>query len=292
MVVSFLTYQQFEKGGSIHTLAAYRSDLLQFEQYILDFFQKTSIEASRNELRSWMVWLHETGVSANSISRKLASLRSYYKYLLREGHIDLNPTEHIQKPKVPKKLPVVVQESKLSELLEGQVFSADFEGLRDRTMIELLYGTGIRRGELIGLKISDIDVENSWIRVLGKRNKERIAPLHNELRKLLLHYVEEREKEMVNNQTHWLFVTQKGEQTYPMLINRIVKKYLNLTGALEQASPHVLRHSFATHLLDHGADLYAIKEALGHSSLAATQVYTHTSVEKLKEVYKKTHPRS
>ncbi len=292
MVVSFLTYQQYEKGSSVHTLAAYRSDLLQFEQYLFDVFQQNTIQAGRNEIRSWMVWLHEKGVSANSISRKLATLRSYYKYLEREGQLEHNPTEHIQKPKVPKKLPVVVQEKKLFDLLEGEVFAADFEGLRDRVIIELLYGTGIRRGELISLKVSDLDLENGWLKILGKGNKERVAPLHEDLRKLMIKYVTQRKLEFPDNRTTWLLVTRKGEQTYPMFIDRVVKKYLNLTGSLEKASPHVLRHSFATHLLDHGADLYAIKEALGHSSLAATQVYTHTSIEKLKEVYKKTHPRS
>lgn len=292
MVVSFLSYQQFEKGSSALTLQAYQTDLCQFEQYLADVFQTETQKAGRNEIRSWMVALHESGISANSITRKLASLRAYFKFLLREGHIAENPTESIQKPKVPKKLPVVVQENRLDMLLEGDAFPPGFEGLRDKVIIELLYGTGIRRAEIIGLKVSDIDLSEGWLKVLGKRNKERIAPLHSGLCRLLGIYLEERKLHFKGIGEPWLLFTSKGEQTYPMFIDRIVKKYLRLTGPLEKASPHVLRHSFATHLLDHGADLYAIKEALGHTSLAATQVYTHTSVEKLKEVYKKSHPRS
>ena len=256
-------------------------------------------DASYSIIRSWIVKLAEAKITPKSINRKIAALRSYYKYLLRNGKISKDPTLKIKAQKVKKSLPVFVEEEKLINLLDGVVskdnsigFEENFSGRRDRLIVELLYGTGIRLSELIEAKIQDVNFYEGTIKVLGKGNKERIIPMNYTLIERIKEYNLQKKKEGLSNSIEYLIVTNEGEQTYPMFIYRTVRKYLDMTTTVEKRSPHVLRHSFATHLLNKGADLNAIKDLLGHSSLAATQVYTHNSLEKLKEVFKQAHPKS
>jgi integrase/recombinase XerC len=240
-----------------------------------------------------MVDLMERQKESKTIHRKLSALRSYYKFLMRENAVEVNPVLQIQPPKIPKRLPVFIEETKLNDLLDNrEVFAADFNGLQARLIIELLFGTGIRLAELISLKESDVNMYEQNIRVLGKRNKERIIPVNVSLMSLIRQYVREKKDQKFCNNSASLIVTKEGKQAYPQLIYRIVKEYISLISTHDKKSPHVLRHSFATSLLNRGADINAIKELLGHASLAATQVYTHNSVERLKSIYKQAHPKA
>jgi integrase/recombinase XerC len=300
MVDNFLKYIEFEKRYSKHTLISYQNDLSQFSLFIeAEFNLSNPQEASYSIIRSWIVKLAETKITPKSINRKIAALRSYYKFLLRNGMISKDPTIKIKAPKVKKSLPVFVEEEKLIKLLDGIIsednligFEEDFSGNRDRLIIELLYGTGIRLSELIEAKIQDVNFYEGTIKVLGKGNKERIIPMNHTLVERIKEYNLLKKKEGLSNSIEYLIVTNEGTQTYPMFIYRTVRKYLDNATTVEKRSPHVLRHSFATHLLNKGADLNAIKDLLGHSSLAATQVYTHNSLEKLKEIFKQAHPKS
>ncbi|WP_423147706.1 tyrosine-type recombinase/integrase [Rubrolithibacter danxiaensis] len=288
----FIQYLQFEKRYSPHTVGAYKNDLLQFFAYIQsqewDF---SSLEHAH--LRSYLAELIEDKREPKTINRKISVLRSYYKFLLREKAVSSNPTLQIRAPKVPKRLPVIVEENKLNLLLDsGDSFSADFPGLRDKLVIELLFGTGIRLAELITLKDTDVDSYNRTIKVLGKRSKERIIPLNSSLYQLIKEYLEEKDKQNFEEKVPQLVVINNGKAAYPKFIYRVVQKYLSTISTQDKKSPHVLRHTFATTLLNNGADLNAIKELLGHSSLAATQVYTHNSVERLKSIYKQAHPKA
>ena len=233
-------------------------------------------------------------ILARSINRKIATLRKYFKFLLQEGVIEINPASKINTPKIPKNLPVIVEDEKLTRMLdESEVFSNDFAGVRDKLVIEMLFGTGMRLSELIGVKDSDINVYEGTIKVLGKRNKERIIPVNNELKLLVAEYQELKKKQQFSgNNSSALIVTNKGAKAYSMLIYLIVQKYLSYISTQNKRSPHVLRHTFATSLLNRGADLNAIKELLGHANLSATQIYTHNSVERLKSIYKQAHPKA
>jgi len=287
----FLKYLLFEKRYSNHTVVAYQTDLDQFNQYmgeLIGDFQFKDI--TRQQIRSWVVALMSEGVSPRSVNRKLATLKSFYKYLLREQIVESNPALLVTVPKVRKKLPTFVQEEQLNQLLDLGMFQSDFEGLRDKTIISILYGTGIRLSELKGLHLMNIDLQGYTIKVLGKRNKERIVPFPKEVSGIIQEYLEIRKE--IGSNSGFLLLTSKGEQVYDKLIYRVVNKYLALVTTVAKKSPHVLRHSFATHLLNHGADLNAVKELLGHANLSATQVYTHTTFEKLKEIYKQAHPRA
>ena len=240
-----------------------------------------------------MVALMDQGNEAKTINRKISSLRSFYKFLQRNDLIKTNPMTQVRAPKIPKRLPVVITEQKMDTLLDGGFdFSDDFSGLRDRLIIELLYGTGIRLAELVGLKDEDVDSYEQQIRVLGKRNKQRIIPVHNSLAKLIADYKLQKLSQNFDNKGSSLIVTDNGRDVYPKFVYRTVKTVLSAISTHDKKSPHILRHSFATSLLNRGADLNAIKELLGHSSLAATQVYTHNSVEKLKSIYKQAHPKA
>jgi len=288
----FKNYLQFEKRFSEHTLLAYIKDINQFESFIassdLDFALVT-----HQHVRSWMVSLLELKCSARTINRKLSVLRSFYKFLQREKLLEKNPTLQVKAPKVAKRLPVIINEDKLNTLLDSDVpFSADFEGLRDRLVLEFLFGTGIRLAELIAIQPGDIDGYGQSVRIYGKRRKERIVPLYPSLVKLIDKYICEKNNLSFENISHGLIVTSTGKAAYPKLIYRIVKRYLAYITTNQKSSPHILRHTFATSLLNDGADLNAIKELLGHASLAATQVYTHNSAEKLKSIYKQAHPRA
>lgn len=287
----FLKYLQFEKRYSNHTIVAYQNDLDQFIQYMnesVGAFQFNDV--TRHEIRGWVVHLMSEGVSSRSVNRKLATLKSFYKYLMREGIAEANPAQMVTVPKVRKKLPVFVQEEQMNQLLDLGFFSDDFEGKRDKVIVSLLYGAGVRLAELKGLTLNNVDLNGYTIKVLGKRSKERIVPFPKEVSKIISEYLEIREG--INGKSQFLLLTSKGEQVYDKLVYRVVNKYLAMVTTAAKKSPHVLRHSFATHLLNHGADLNAVKELLGHANLSATQVYTHTTFEKLKEIYKQAHPRA
>jgi integrase/recombinase XerC len=287
----FIKYIQFEKRYSDHTLVAYRTDLVQFIQFLnksngdFDFKSVTS-----KQVRSWIICLMEKGVSTRSINRKIATLRSFYKFLMRQEIVDISPVQLITTPKVGKKLPAFVQKENLDQLLDNDLFGHDFEGTRDKIIVSLLYGAGIRLAELKNLKYKNIDLPGHTIKVLGKRNKERIIPYPKSIDQPLREYLKLREE--IIGSGEFLILTSDGEKAYDKLIYRVVKKNLAMVTTLSKKSPHVLRHSFATHLLNNGADLNAVKELLGHSNLSATQVYTHTTFEKLKEIYKQAHPRA
>ncbi|WP_406825828.1 tyrosine-type recombinase/integrase [Pedobacter sp. KACC 23697] len=289
---SFITYLTHEKRYSQHTITAYQKDLNQFEVFI-QALEMDFTEVKHQQLRNYLVELMEEGHSENTINRKISALRSFYKFLHRSGKIDQNPAVLIKAPKIPKRLPVFVNAQKMDLLLDSQhYFDESFPSIRDHLVIELLFGTGIRLTELLQLKDTDIDCYSGTIRVLGKRNKERIIPINKQLINQVNTYIELKKLQNFNNNLLILIVTNTGAAAYPKLIYRIVTSYLNHISTNEKKSPHVLRHSYATSLLNAGADLNAIKELLGHASLAATQVYTHNSIERLKTIYKQAHPKA
>lgn len=287
----FISFLQYEKRLSQHTITAYKNDLHQFS-ILLAENELQFEEIKHTHIRSWIMQLMDGGIDAKSVNRKISCLRSFFKFLLREGFLENNPMAQIQAPKIAKRLPVVVEEQKLSGLLDSvDYFSDDFPGLRNRLVLELLFGTGMRLSELLGLKDADMDHYQQQIRVLGKRNKERLIPLTKPLIELLKLYIKQKNV-LEFNQTDKLIVTDKGQEAYPKLIYNIVQSALSLISTQEKKSPHILRHTFATSLLNRGADLNAIKELLGHANLSATQVYTHNSVERLKSIYKQAHPKA
>ena len=293
IIAQFLTYLQHEKRYSPHTIQSYKTDLLQFSEYMLQTFELPITEVGHVHVRNFMVALLEDHVSENSVGRKLSTLRSFYKHLSREGLTLSNPMTLVKAPKVPKRLPVFVDDQKLDVLLDsGEFFDDTFPSVRDKLVIETLFGTGMRLAELLLLKESDIDFYGSTVRVLGKRNKERIIPIGKVLGDQMKAYIDLKTLQNFNNKTGGLIVTDKGAPAYTKLIYRIVTSYLTNVSTQDKKSPHVLRHSYATSLLNRGADLNAIKELLGHASLAATQVYTHNSVERLKSIYKQAHPKA
>jgi integrase/recombinase XerC len=290
MIESFLKYLQYEKRCSPHTLTSYETDLTQFNAFL-----QTSGEFKEPEgadfavIRSWIVSMVDGGISARSVNRKIATLRAYYKYLLKKGTLSVDPTQKVKSLKTGKPLPPFVEESRLNHILDTFDFPDNFSGVRDRLVMELLYGTGMRLSEMTGLKQSEVSLPERTIKVTGKRNKQRIVPISRSLADLISRYQDSR-KTLTCDQP-WLIVTDEGKQAYPMMVYRLVRKYLDLATTHERRSPHVLRHTYATHLLNRGADLNAVKDLLGHSSLAATQVYTHHSISKLKEIYEKAHPK-
>jgi integrase/recombinase XerC len=291
----FIQYIQFEKRYSPHTVSAYQSDLDQFIRF-LNTPEETIThpsEITHHLIRNWMVAMMSEDITARSITRKIATLRKYFKFLLQEGIIIHNPASKINTPKSPKNLPVVVEDAKLTQMLDdNEVFTHDFKGVRDKLVIETLFGTGMRLAELLGVKETDINIYEGTVKVLGKRNKQRIIPINNELKLLISEYLDLKKSQNFNNNSLTLLVTDKGADAYPKLIYLIVQKYLSYISTQNKKSPHVLRHTFATSLLNRGADLNAIKELLGHANLSATQIYTHNSVERLKSIYKQAHPKA
>ncbi len=289
---SFLSYLRFEKRCSNHTVVAYKKDLDQFEDYLFKTVGDFNVLAvDSKQVRAWVVSLMNQGLVAKTVTRKVTTLKSFYKFLLRQELIEKSPLSEVMTPKIPKKLPHFLDEKRLNALLDNGYFSGDFEGVRDKLIVSLFYGTGMRLSELVNLKDRDVLLDETLIKVLGKNNKERIVPYPRSMNELIQEYLLIRKTEFENDNSIF-FVTSKGMPVYEKLIYRVVTKKLALVTPLEKKSPHVLRHTFATHLLNRGADLNAVKELLGHSNLAATQIYTHTTTEKLQSIYKQAHPRA
>lgn len=288
---NFLQYISFEKRYSEYTIKAYQNDLYSFSKYLTNNYETDDVaNATTQMVRSWVASLKEDDLNTNSINRKISTLKSFFKFLLRKGEIQSSPMQKIHLLKKAEKLPVYIEKGQLNEYLESDIPDLNFILVRNKLIIGLLYSTGIRQGELISLKHSSFDYSNKMLKVLGKRNKERIIPLSNSILNEVQHYITLKEKTFENN-NEWLIVTNKGSKAYPKFIYRIVNQ--QLTGFTStQKSPHILRHSFATHMLNNGADLNNIKELLGHSNLSATQVYTHNTIEQLKRIYNKAHPRA
>jgi integrase/recombinase XerC len=290
---SFLLYLDVEKRYSQHTVRSYKNDLDQFYSFISSNCScDNPVDVSSQDVRAWIVTMLDSGMTAASLHRKISCLRVFYRYLRKEGKIKNDPLEKLVLPKRKKRLPVFVSEESLSNLLDSYEFGDDFSGIRNRTIIEMLYNTGMRRSELIGLKNSDVDIAGETVRVLGKRNKERIIPLVRPFILRLSEYIKVRGDSGSTDVNEWFFVTDKRNKLYDKYVYSVVKKYLTMVTTIEKRSPHVLRHTFATHMLNKGADLNSIKELLGHANLSATQIYTHNTFEKLKKVYKQAHPRA
>jgi len=295
----FISYIQFEKRYSPHTVTAYRTDLDQFFRFLDRQYGISDIrDVTHAMIRSWIVDLLTMKNSARSIKRKITSLKAFYKFLTREGTIEQNPIRKIITPKSSQKLPVFVEKEKMDTLLDEIDFGEGFQAVRDRMILELLYATGMRLSELVHLKDSDIDFHGALIKVLGKRNKERLIPLSGNCLKLLKEYIQDRQKMLEKLYTGTilypasLFITGKGRSIYPRMVYRIVTSYLDQVTTIEKKSPHVLRHTFATHMLNNGAELNVVKELLGHANLSATQIYTHLTIEKLKQIYQQAHPKA
>lgn len=284
MIDFFLRHLRTEKRVSDHTATAYQTDLTQFKSFLDPIPLE---EATYLQVRRWIVSLVELDLENTSINRKIATLRAFYRYLEKHGKIKVNPTTRIRALKTKKILPTYLEEKPMDLLAEDFPFPSGWTGIRDQLTLEMLYGSGMRLSELIGLTLDRIDIGQGRIRVLGKRNKERVIPIPQSTLLLLKNYLAVRP---ISESNH-LILTDQHDTAYPMFIQRLVKKYLGLVSSLEKRSPHVLRHTFATHLLNRGADLQAIKELLGHSNLAATQIYTHTSIEKLRNIHAQAHPK-
>ncbi len=294
----FLSYLQHEKRFSRHTLVSYETDLRQFTDYLRTQYQMDSpVDAGHLLIRSWVVQLMENGLDPRSVNRKITALRSFYRYLVRTGVMPRSPMLKVQGPKTRKKLPEYLDEQKMDRLLverREEDTNGTFEELRDLLVLDFFYRTGVRLSELIGLKIEDINLFNLTVKVLGKRNKVRQIPITNAFKQVLEFYLSARRNFLQEQHTEhvWFFVDNKGNQMTPGFVYRLVRRRIGEVSTGKKKSPHVLRHTFATTMLNHGADINAIKELLGHSSLAATQVYTHNSIEKLKEVYQQAFPKA
>lgn len=285
----FLKYLEFEKRYSNNTVLAYSNDLTQFITYLEITYQLNKIgDVDHTVIRSWIVSLMDAEVTARSVNRKITTLKTLYRFLMRQGIVTSSPMNKVLSPKTAKRLPVFVEKEKMQNLLTNIDFGNDFEGRRNKLIIELFYASGIRLSELINIHQSDVDMASSQIKVLGKRNKERIVPFNSTVKSLVNEYYALKPG---GEGSEFLFVDAKGKKIYQKLVYRIVNAYLSEVTTLNKKSPHVLRHTFATHMLNNGADLNVVKELLGHANLSATQIYTHNTVEKLKNIHKQAHPR-
>ncbi len=290
---NFLHYLEREKRYSAHTILAYHTDLRQFAAYLSDQYGIEELTgATAPMIRSWLAGAMQQGISRTSINRKLSTLKSFFRYAMRHDSALQNPMEKVGSVKKNKVLPVFVEEEGMNRLLDRSVFEPGFAGQRDRLILELLYTTGMRLAELIGLQHADFDTEKNTVKITGKGAKQRIVPVIQEVVDHYSDYCLEKEKKFGSSASEIAFVTDKGSKIYPKFVYRLVNVYLSKVTSRSRRSPHVLRHTFATHMLNHGADLNAIKEILGHASLSATQVYTHNSIEKIKNVYKQAHPKA
>lgn len=294
LIEEYLGALQNERNYSAHTIVSYKNDLSQFVAFLQNKFPEavaTPAYIDKEIVRTFLGAEFEGGMSKKSILRKISSLRSFFKYLVRHRYLVHNPAINIIAPKLEKKLPQFLKETTVNEILSLPE-STDWLGARDAAMLELLYSSGIRRGELVDLTNGDIDFYQQVLKVTGKGNKQRIVPFGNKAKSALLHYQQMRENIFPGRKDSPVFLTMKGKKLYPNAVNEIIKKYLREVSEVHQKSPHVLRHSFATHMLDHGADLSTVKELLGHESLSTTQVYTHVTSERLKKVYRQAHPKA
>lgn len=292
-ISEFIDYLFLEKKYSLHTVTAYKKDLESFVDFYKNEYGTTNIsESNYSQVRSWIIQLVDSGISNRTINRKISSLKSYYKFLLRTGNISINPLAKHQALKASKKLQIPFSSQEVNDVLDLLAEDTTFKGVRDRFLVELFYVTGMRRAELVNLQLADLDLARSQVKVLGKRNKERYIPLVPSVIKTAEVYLKIRKTIVKDVQCQYLFITKKGVKIYETLVYRVINSYFSKASSKVKKSPHILRHTFATHLLGEGANLNAVKELLGHSSLAATQVYTHQSVAQLAKVYKKSHPRS
>ena len=293
-IQSFLDYLKFERRYSAHTIRSYQDDLRQFGEYLKkDYNEILIVKTDHVTVRSWLAQLKENDISAKSINRKISSLKSFFKYHLKAGTITQSPMGKIISPKISKRLPVFIKEEDTSKLINASLIATeDWKSLNTHLLVSLFYGTGMRLSELVNLKENQVDFSRRQLKVLGKGNKERIIPVTAELLKVVKEYIQQKKKEFEHS-ADTLLVTEKGKKMYSKYAYLLVNAVLNdNVKTLDKKSPHVLRHTFATHLMNNGANLNAVKELLGHSSLAATQVYTHNTIEKLKNVYKKAHPKA
>jgi integrase/recombinase XerC len=292
-IQSFIQYLQFEKRYSPHTILSYKTDLEQFFAYLISQYDTPPVsKVTAGFIRSWLAEMRGEKISPKSLNRKISSLKSFYKYLLKIGEVTQTPLTTIVSPKVGKRLPSFVAEKDMETLQEYVEFPDTWMGRTDKLLVDLFYATGMRLSELINLKPSHIDEANRQIKVLGKGNKERIIPASKDLIAELFDYYKSRRGAAIEATTEHLFINEKGKPLYPKYVYNVVKANLSRVTTLQKKSPHVLRHTFATHLTNNGADLNAVKELLGHSSLAATQIYTHNTIDKLKDIYKKAHPKA
>ena len=290
---SFIEYLVKERNYSNNTIIAYKNDLEVFQKFCQKEFNHKNLKTSNYSfIRSWVVSLVESGLSNRSINRKVSVLRSYFNFLLKIGEIDKSPLKNHKPLKEEKKVQVPFSEKEINLLLEGDFFKKDYEGMMIKTLIELFYSTGLRLSEVTNLKRTSVDLVNKKIKVLGKRNKERIIPIIESLKNQLLKFQELKKQIISGPESEFFFVDEKNIKLKNIYVYKVVNNYLNKVSTKSKRSPHMLRHSFATHLLNHGADINSVKELLGHTSLAATQIYTHTSMEKIKSIYKKSHPRN
>jgi len=289
----FIDYVRFERRYAANTVRSYRDDLEQFFNYLKGVFGELQpADISSAYVRSWLASLKDQKLSSRTITRKISTLQSYFKYMLKMEMITQTPMSNIHVPKISKRLPVFVESRDLKQLFSNIEFPDDWQGKTDRLIISIFYQTGLRLSELINLREDKIDFGNRTIKVLGKGNKERIIPIHSSLMKEIRDYLKEKNAKIDQADRQFLLINERGKKLYPKYAYLSVRKYLAMVTTVDKKSPHVLRHSFATHLMNGGADLNSVKELLGHSSLAATQVYTHNTIEKLKEVYQKAHPKA
>lgn len=288
---TFIDYLSFEKKYSQHTVVAYKKDLVQLIEYLREEYEVNAADATYPLIRTWLSSLLDESLSSRTINRKVASVKSYYKFLLVTGEIEYHPLSQHKSLKVSKKIQIPFSKKEVHAILNSEYDEKDFESVRNVLLIEFFYVTGMRREELINLRLEDINFSSRTIKVIGKRNKERLVPLLVSIESRLKNYIKLREQVTTASNIE-LFVTKKGVKLYAVLVYRIIKSYFGKVSQKVKTSPHILRHSFATHLLDEGADLNAVKELLGHASLASTQVYTHSSMAALKGTYKNAHPRS
>ncbi|MBW6478115.1 MAG: tyrosine-type recombinase/integrase [Bacteroidales bacterium] len=291
-LAEFYKYLEYEKRYSPNTLISYQNDLQQFAGFISSEYESKPSTASSSQIRSWLSDLMARGISPKSVNRKISSLKSFYRFLESNNKISVNPMQKVTSPKTGKKLPVFVSEEKMQMLFDEIEFEEDFPGVRNRLILEMFYATGMRLAELISLKHKDVDIASAQIKVKGKGNKERVIPMLIPLVNTYKKYLSLKQNIFGYNYTDDVFVTDEGKKIYRKFAYRVVNFYLSTHTTVGKRSPHVLRHSFATHMLNQGADINAIKELLGHSSLSATEVYTHNTVEKLKTVYKQAHPKA
>lgn len=291
----FLNYIRYEKRYSSHTVTSLQTDLEQFHQYLSDQDDTLTIDkVSHHDIRAWVVVLMDNGLQPRSINRKLSSLKTFFTFLMKKGVVRSNPAQRVVAPKLGKELPAFVQQDEMRSLLDSLSYPDGFPGWRDKMIIELLYSTGMRRSELINIQLDDVQLQQGMIKVIGKGNKERKLPFGEGLKESLASYLREREDFLTGaeEETPWLLITNQGKKLYPKFVYRVVNQYLEQVTTIARKSPHVLRHTYATHLTNNGADLNAVKELLGHASLASTQVYTHNSIEQLKQVYQQAHPKA